>query len=271
MQEAQFIDTHAHLHLAQFDPDRDEVLARAGAAGVHRIIEIGFDLASSRAAVAMAEQYDHIYAVVGIQPNYPDDGDDQGLAEIGRLAAHPKVVAIGEIGLDYHWEKAPHDVQEQLFRAQLGLARELGLPVVIHSRDSQADTVRILRDAARGQAGVMHSFSGDWAYAEACLDVGFMLSFSGPVTFPKASDLHQVARHAPLERLLTETDCPYLAPHPYRGKRNEPAHVRLVAERIAELRNQEVVEVATAVWNNAEEIFQFRAQSLGSRVDSNNM
>lgn len=257
MQETGLIDTHAHLHLSQFEDDRDAVLARADAAGVRRIVEIGYDLASSRAAVALAEQHAHIFAVVGIQPNYPDDGHAVGLAEIGQLATHPKVVAIGEIGLDYYWNKAPHDLQEQLFRAQLGLARDLGLPVVIHSRDAQADTVRILRDAARGQPGVMHSFSGDWAYAEACLDVGFLLSLSGPVTFPKASALHEVARRAPLERILTETDCPYLAPQPYRGKRNEPAYVRLVAERIAALREQPLEQIAAAVWQNAETFFQF--------------
>lgn len=258
MHDARFIDTHAHLHLAQFDNDRSEVLTSANAVGVQRIIEVGYDLASSRAAVALADQNADIFAVVGIQPNYPDDGHDAGLAEIAHLAGHPKVVAIGEIGLDYYWDKAPHGHQERLFRLQLDLARELELPVVIHSREAQADTVRILRDAARGQSGIMHSFSGDWAYAEACLDVGFMLSFSGPVTFPKAIALHEVVRRAPMARILAETDSPYLAPHPYRGKRNEPAYVRLIAERIAALREQPLDAIAAAVWENANEIFQFR-------------
>src|SRR5262249_41637177 len=156
------------------------------------------------------------FAVVGIQPHYAAEAGDEWLREVQQLAAHPRVVAIGEIGLDYYHDRAPHDAQERLFRVQLALARELRKPVVIHSRDAHADTVRILHDAARSQPGIMHSFSGDWAYAEACLEVGFMLSFSGPLTFAKAADLHEVARRAPLDRILTETDSPYLAPHPLR-------------------------------------------------------
>ena len=250
------IDTHTHLHLAQFDDDRDAAIERAGAAGVARMVEIGYDLESSRAAVRLAEAHPPIYAVVGIQPHYAVEADAAWLDEVRRLAAHPKVVAIGEIGLDYYHDRAPHDRQERLFREQLALARELGLPVVIHSRDAQSDTARILGDAARGQPGIMHSFSGGWAYAEACLEVGFYLSFSGPVTFAKAAELHEVARRAPLDRILTETDCPYLAPHPLRGRRNEPANVRLVAERLADLRGMALPDLAAAVWANASEIFR---------------
>lgn len=244
-----------HLHVAQFDADRADVIARAQAAGIARMVEIGYDLDSSRAAVELAEAHASIFAAVGIQPHYAAQADEAWLAQVRRLAAHPKVVAIGEIGLDYYHDRAPHDAQEQLFREQLALARELRLPVVIHSRDAQADTVRILRDAARGQAGIMHSFSGDWAYAEACLEVGFHLSLSGPLTFAKAAELHDVARRAPLERLLTETDSPYLAPHPQRGRRNEPANVRLIAERLAALREQALEDLVAAVWRNACEIF----------------
>jgi TatD DNase family protein len=249
------IDTHLHLHHTQFDIDRADVVERAAAVGVACMIEIGYDLTSSRAALQLTEQYPHIYAVVGIQPNYAVGVDQDSLAELRQLAAHPKVVAIGEIGLDYYHDQAPHDVQERLFRDQLALARELDLPVVIHSRDAQADTVRILRDAARGQPGIMHSFSGDWAYAEACLEVGFMLSFSGPVTFPKAVALHEVAARAPLDQILTETDSPYLSPHPLRGRRNEPARVRLVAEQLAMLHNTTLEELAGAVWQNAMKVF----------------
>jgi len=256
MHDIALLDTHAHLHSAQFDSDREAAMTRATEAGVQRIIEVGYDLPSSRAAVALAEQHSQLYAVVGIQPNYALAADDDALDEVRRLAAHPKVVAIGEIGLDYHWEKAPHDIQERLFRRQLAMARELALPVVIHSRDAQDDTIRILRDAARGQPGVMHSFSGDWAYAEACLDVGFLLSLSGPLTFSKATALHEVARRAPLDRLLIETDSPYLAPHPHRGKRNEPAYVGLIAARLAVLRQQPLAEVAAAVWRNAEALLR---------------
>lgn len=250
------IDTHLHLHHTQFDTDRADVVERATAVGVACMVEIGYDLASSRAALQLAEQYPQIYAVVGIQPNYAAGVDEVSLAEVRRLAAHPRVVAIGEIGLDYYHDQAPHDVQERLFRDQLALARELDLPVVIHSRDAQVDTVRILRDVAQGQPGIMHSFSGDWDYAEACLEVGFMLSFSGPVTFPKATALHEVAARAPLDRILTETDSPYLSPHPLRGRRNEPARVRLVAERLAMLRGMDLEELAAAVWKNVITVFK---------------
>jgi TatD DNase family protein len=251
------IDTHLHLHLAQFEADREQAIARAERAQVGRLVEVGYDLESSRAALELAASHPMIYAVVGIQPHYAVEAGEDWLAEIRRLAAHPKAVAIGEIGLDYHHDRAPHDAQERLFRAQLALARELSLPVVIHTREAQADTVRILRDAARGQPGIMHSFSGDWPYAEACLALGFLLSFSGPVTFAKASELHEVARRAPLDQILTETDSPYLAPHPLRGKRNEPANVRLIAERLAALREIELDALARAVWDNADRIFRF--------------
>ena len=253
--DIQLIDTHLHLHLAQFDVDREQAIMRAQASQVVRLVEVGYDLKSSRAALALAAANPAIYAVVGIQPHYATLADADWLAEIRQLAAHSKSVAIGEIGLDYYHDRAPHAAQEQLFREQLALARELELPVVIHSREAQADTVRILRDAARGQPGIMHSFSGDWAYAEACLEVGFLLSFSGPVTYNKATDLHEVARRAPLDRILIETDSPYLAPHPLRGKRNEPANVRLVAERVAALRAMTLEDLARAVWENATKIF----------------
>jgi TatD DNase family protein len=249
------IDTHCHLQAEQFDADRAQALDRAREAGVVRLIEIGYDLATSRAAVALADSHDEVYAAVGWQPHYAEQVDEAAIEAIAALARHPKVVAIGEIGLDYHWMQAPPEAQERLFRRQLALARALDLPVVIHSRDAQDDTVRVLRDAARGQPGVMHSFSGGWAYAEACLEVGFLLSLSGPLTFPKSVELHEVARRAPLDRLLIETDSPYLSPHPLRGRRNEPANVRLVAERLAALRELEQGELAAQVWRNACALF----------------
>jgi TatD DNase family protein len=261
MPNVQLIDTHAHLHLAHFDNDRIDAIARAAAAGVSRIIEIGYDVPSSRAALALAEEYPQIYAVVGIQPNHVAGLGDEALDEVRRLAAHPKAVAIGEIGLDYYHQRAAPELQERWFREQLALARELALPVVIHSRDAQADTIRILRDAARGQPGIMHSFSGDWAYAEACLEIGFYLSFSGPVTFAKATTLHEAARRAPLDHILTETDSPYLTPNPYRGKRNEPTYVCFVAERLATLREMPLEELTVAVWRNAEAVFNLPKNS----------
>jgi TatD DNase family protein len=249
------IDTHLHLNSAQFDEDRAAVLERAASEGVARLVEVGYNLPSSRAALALADQHPQIFAVVGVQPNYAHDLPAGWLDEVRELAAHPKAVAIGEIGLDYHWNYAPHDVQELIFRAQLALAHELALPVVIHSREAQEDMLRVLRDAASGVQGIMHSFSGTWGYAQAYLELGFLLSLSGPLTFPKATELHDVARRAPLERLLTETDSPYLSPHPQRGRRNEPARVRLVVERLAALREQPLESLAPALWANAETIF----------------
>lgn len=255
---ARLIDTHAHLATALFGEDRAAAIARARAAGVARIVEIGYDLPSSRAALALAESEPDIFAAVGVQPNHAHEAPAGWADELRALAAHPRVAAIGEIGLDYHWMAAPVDVQERLFREQLALARALGLPVVIHSREARDDTLRVLDAAARGQPGIMHSFSGDWAYARACLEIGFMLSFSGPLTFPKAVELHEVARRAPANMILTETDSPYLSPHPQRGKRNEPARVRLVAERLAALREQSLESLAAQVWANAEHVFRFR-------------
>lgn len=254
-QSIQFIDTHAHLNLAQFDQDREAAVERATHAGVARIIEVGFDLASSRAAIALAEAYPQLFAVVGVQPNHLTELPETWLSELRAMAAHPRVVAIGEIGLDFYWMKAPLEAQEQAFRAQLALARELDLPVVIHSRDAATDTLRILDHAARGQPGVMHSFLGDWSFAHGCLDVGFMLSFSGPLTFSKSTALHEVARRAPADRLLTETDSPYLSPNPLRGRRNEPANVALITRQLAALRNQPLPDVAKQVWTNAEQLF----------------
>jgi TatD DNase family protein len=254
-QSIQFIDTHAHLSLTQFDQDREAAVERATHAQVTRIIEIGFDLASSRAAIALAEAHPQIFAVVGVQPNHLNELPATWLSELRAMAAHPRVVAIGEIGLDFYWMKAPLEAQEQAFRVQLALARELGLPVVIHSRDAAADTLRILDHAARGQPGVMHSFLGDWSFAQGCLDVGFMLSFSGPLTFSKSTALHEVARLAPVDRLLTETDSPYLSPNPLRGQRNEPANVTLIARQLATLRKEPLPDVAKQVWTNAEQLF----------------
>lgn len=253
--ETRLIDTHAHLHSTQFDNDRPAVLENAAAAGVAHIIEIGYDLDSSRAALALAGRHPHISAVVGLQPNHAHEAPPDWLEEVARLATQPRVVAIGEIGLDYYRNYAPPALQEEVFIQQLNLARDLRLPVVIHSREAPDDTIRILREHARGVVGVMHSFSGTWDYAAACLEVGFLLSFSGPVTFPKATTLHEVARRAPLDSILLETDSPYLSPHPLRGKRNEPARVSLVAEQVAALREIPLADLAAAVWHNAARLF----------------
>jgi TatD DNase family protein len=231
------------------------VLERAQASEVARLINIGYDLPSSYASAALAAAHPQIYATAGIQPHYALETSAAHLDEIVDLLHQPKVVALGEIGLDYHHDRAPRDAQHALFQTQLDVAREQSMPVVIHTREAQADTLRILAEAAQGLTIIMHAFSGDWAYATACLDLGAYLSFAGPVTFAKATELHEVAQRAPLDRILVETDCPYLSPHPLRGKRNEPARVRLIAERIAVLRGIPYAEVAQATWTNAHYAF----------------
>ncbi len=249
------IDTHCHIFSDQFAADRAATLERAQAAGVTRMINIGYDLPSSEAAIALAQTTPMVWATAGIQPHYAQTTTPADLERLRALLAQPRVVALGEIGLDYYHDRAPHDLQESLFRQQLALARELALPVVIHTREAQADTLRILQDAARGQPGVMHSFSGDWEYAQQCLEVGFYLSFSGPLTFKKAIDLHEVARRAPLDRIVIETDAPYLTPHPFRGKRNEPSYVRYIATTLAELRGVPLEVIAQTTSANAEQLF----------------
>jgi TatD DNase family protein len=249
------IDTHAHVHASAFDPDRTEVLERARAAGVARIINVGYDLPSSRASVELARSYAQIYATAGIQPHYALTTSPEDLDELRELLAMPKIVALGEIGLDYYHDRAPRDAQRAFFAQQLAIAAEVGLPVVIHSREAHADTVDVLAEARPVQPFVMHSFSGDWEYASACLELGGYLSLSGPLTFPKSTDLHDVAVRSPLDRLLIETDCPYLSPHPFRGKRNEPERVTLVAQRLAQLRDMEPDELAGVLWRNACTVF----------------
>lgn len=252
------------MHIDAFNADRAAVLERARAAGVAKLINIGYDLPSSHASATLAARHPQIYATAGIQPHYSLITTTEHLDEIAALLQQPKVVALGEIGLDYHHNRAPQDAQHALFRTQLALAREHGMPVVIHARDAQADTVRILSESARGLTIVMHAFSGDWAYASACLELGAYISLAGPVTFPKATELHEVAQRVSLDRLLIETDCPYLSPHPFRGKRNEPARVHFVAERIAALRGIPYDDLVQAAWDNAHSVFpKLQAISYG--------
>ena len=257
------IDTHVHVHIQAFDTDREAALERAREVGVRRMINVGYDLASSDASIKLAARRAEIYATAGIQPHYAVETGPEELARLEALLGEPRVVALGEIGLDYHHDRAPRPRQRELFEAQLAIARRRCLPVVIHSRDAHADTMAVLTSAAHPFPVVMHSFSGDWAYAEACLAWGGYLSFSGPLTFPKAHELHNVAARAPLDRLLVETDCPYLSPHPFRGRRNEPARVRLVAEQLATLRGVPLDELAAALWTNACRAFGLPLSAAG--------
>ena len=249
------IDSHAHIDDDRFDADRDEVLSRARAAGVDLIVNIGADMASSSRSVALAEQYPQIYATVGMHPHDAKDMQEQDYQQLVRWAAHPKVVAIGEIGLDYHYDLSPRPVQKEVFLRQLDLARKTGKPFIIHEREAHADMLDIIRHAARGLNGVFHCFSGSVETAREYLKMGFYISVAGPVTFPKSVKTREVAKAVPLDRLLVETDSPYLTPHPYRGKRNEPAYVRLVATEIANLRNISLEDLAAATTANVRRLF----------------
>ncbi|MFI8578148.1 TatD family hydrolase [Rossellomorea aquimaris] len=249
-------DTHVHLNAEQFDEDLEEVISRAREAGVEKMVVVGFDRPTINRAMELIEQYEFLYASIGWHPVDAIDMKDEDLAWIEELSNHPKVVAIGEMGLDYHWDKSPKDVQKEVFRKQIHLAKKVKLPIVIHNRDATQDIVDILREeGAEEVGGIMHCFSGSPEIAQECVDMNFYISLGGPVTFKNAKKPKEVAKEIPLEKLLIETDCPYLAPHPNRGKRNEPAYVKLVAEQIAELKEVSLEEVENITTENAKKLF----------------
>lgn len=249
----QFFDTHCHLDEPAFDGDRDDVLARARAAGVVGMLTIGTTAASSASAVALANGHPDIYAAVGIQPNYVAEEKPGDWERIVALSGDPRVVAIGETGLDRYWDYTPFDAQSEAFDRHLELSRTTGKPFVVHCREAEADVVAQLRNAAASGPlrGVMHSFSGDLATAEACLDLGLFISFAGMVTFKRNDALRAVAKAVPLDRILIETDAPYLAPMPHRGKRNEPAYVAHTAAVLAEVHGMTPEEFARLTTENA--------------------
>jgi len=250
----QLVDTHCHLDFDSYANDLDEVLGRAAAAGVGRIIVPGIDLASSQAAVWLAERHESILAAVGVHPNSSAGWQDEWLVELRQLANEGRVVAIGEIGLDYYRDHSPSAVQQQAFAAQLVLAAELNLPVIVHNRQADEDVLTWLRRFGDGR-GVLHSFSSSWRVAEAALTQGYYLGFTGPITFKKAETLREVAAQAPHDRVLVETDGPFLTPHPYRGRRNEPAYVRQIAARLAEVRGVPEHAIAGQTTSNAARLF----------------
>lgn len=249
-------DTHAHLNATQFNEDVEQVIERARAEGVSHIVVVGFDRPTIQRAMELAEQYSFIYAAVGWHPVDAIHMTDEDLIMIERLAAHPKVVALGEMGLDYYWDQSPKEVQKEVFRKQIRLAKKVKLPIIIHNRDATADIVHILQEEQAAEVGgVMHCFTGSVEVAHQCIDMNFYISFGGPVTFKNAKKPKEVAKEIPLDRLLIETDCPYLTPHPFRGKRNEPSYVKYVAEAIAELKGLSFEEVAQKTSDNAKRLF----------------
>lgn len=255
------IDTHAHLDADRFARDLPDVVKRAEAAGLVRIIAVGITAASSRACLDLAQRYPLVVPTVGIHPNSVAEAASGDWDEIVRLAADPRVVGVGETGLDRHWDNTPFDQQEINFARHLELSRRTGLPIVIHSRDCDADTLRHLRaayDRFGPIHGVMHSFSGDAPIADACVAMGLYLSFSGPLTYKNAETMRAVAARAPADRILVETDCPYLTPEPFRGKRNEPAHVAHTARKLAEVRGVSFESIAELTTANAMRLFSRR-------------
>lgn len=252
-----YIDTHVHLNADQYDEDLQEVIDRALNSKVEKMVVIGFDRKTIKRAIELVEQYDFIYAVVGWHPVDAIDCTDEDLEWIEQLAAHDKVVGIGETGLDYHWDKSPRDIQQQVFRKQIQLAKRVDLPIIIHNREATEDVLTILREEdAQQVGGVMHCFGGSVETAQESIKMNFMISLGGPVTFKNAKKPKEVAAEIPLEHLMIETDAPYLAPHPYRGKRNEPSYVTLVAEEIARLKELPVETVAEATTKNAERFYK---------------
>jgi len=256
---AELIDTHAHLDDDRFRDDLPAVLERAAAAGVSRVITIATTASSSAACVSLAGQHACVFASVGIQPNHVAEAEATAWDEVVRLATRAKVVALGETGLDRHWDYTPFPEQEDYFGRHLQLARQHGLPVVIHCREAEADVVLMLRadfDRHGPVQGVMHSFTGDWATAEACLAMGLYISFAGMVTYKNAQNLRDVAARVPRDRLLVETDSPYLAPVPLRGKRNEPAFVAHTAQCLAAARRMAPDVMAEQTTQNARRLFR---------------
>jgi TatD DNase family protein len=256
------IDSHAHIDGPEFDSDREDVIQRARDAGVSTILNVGTGDPHSGAferAVELAEKYDGIYTAIGTHPHDARLYDDLAEQRIQNLIKQSsRVIAWGEIGLDFHYDNSPRDIQREAFRRQVQAARELSLPVIVHTREAEDDTIEILRSewADSGLSGIMHCFSGTIRLAEQCMELGFFISFAGIVTFKKADDLRSVANAIPLDRLLIETDCPFLAPTPYRGKRNEPAYVVEVARCLADLRDMSLEEMAQVTSANFVRVFK---------------
>lgn len=251
------IDSHAHLEMEQFDNDRQEVIERACLAGVEYIITVGTNPAFGEKAISIAKQYKNIFVSLGIHPHEAATADDKSLAQMADFARQPEVVAYGEIGLDFFRNLSPREKQIEVFSRQLEIARDLSLPVVIHDRDAHEQVLQLVRSSGV-QRGVFHCFSGDYALAQKCLDLGFYLSIPGTVTFDKAVKISDVVKKVPLEFLLLETDCPFLTPVPYRGRRNEPSFIIHTAKKVAQIKSLRWEDVTDTTTRNALNLFRLK-------------
>ena len=270
-----FVDSHAHLDGKQFDSDREQVISRAREAGVHTMVAIGNGDGPPTldAGVRLARKYDFVYATIGIHPHEARLASDESYTELDRLARQHKVIAWGEIGLDYFYDHSPRDIQQQVFTRQMELAAAAKLPIVIHCRpsdgndDAWQDCLRLIEEqwAPKGIGGILHCFTGTWPHAKRALDMGFMISFAGNITFPKAQQIRDAALEVPLDRMLIETDSPYLAPVPHRGKRNEPAFVKNTAAKLGELRNLSAEEIGEQTSGNFYKFFKL-SETAESKV-----
>lgn len=249
------IDSHAHVDDAKFDADREAVLQRAAESGVARIVNIGADMPSSGRSVALAARHAQVYATVGVHPHDAKTVRPEDYGQLAAWLAQPKVVALGEIGLDYYYDLSPRETQREVFIRQLDVARQMRMPVVIHNRDAHGDTMEILKREGKGLTGVVHCFSGSWEMAQALVKMGWYLGVDGPVTYKNAAKLPEIMAKVPVERILVETDSPYLTPVPLRGKRNEPAYVRYVAAHVAKLRQMDEAVFAAATVENTCALF----------------
>src|SRR3989304_3560735 len=253
------IDTHCHLTMPNFDADRSDVIQRAIDAGISHMITIGTDIEDSKRAIALAEGYEFIYAAVGIHPHDARDITDiENVSDtIKKLASKKKVVALGETGLDYHYMHSPAEIPQEHFRLEINLAKSLGLPVIVHSREAKEDTLRILKEEkVEVTGGVLHCFSGDMDMAEKALNMGLYISFSGVITFQNAKKMSDIVKAIPLNRILIETDAPFLTPVPHRGKRNDPAYVKYTAEKIADIKGISLEELGKTITDNAARLFR---------------
>jgi TatD DNase family protein len=260
MNNTKFFDSHAHINLHHYDNDREQIIEKIFNSGVDKIVIPGVDFETIHSALELSKKYpDKIYTGIGFHPTDAIKWDDSTLEKLKELSKNSSVVAIGEIGLDYYWDTSPKELQHEVFKIQIDLAKELNLPVIIHTRDSQEDTLKILKENnADKTGGIFHCFSGDINFARECVDFGFYISFAGNITFKNAQNLRDAAREISLDKILIETDSPYLTPMPDRGKRNDSSYVQFVAKQIAELKNISLEEVAEQTYNNAMNVFKIK-------------